>query len=716
MSQRNTMDDSALALEEALTRVGGGDSEEEPYSDDPSDGDVAERPEDGDSDIEGERALMPQRVYPLSTSYNRQQRLHVVREAISPSEIPSMKTIIEDDRSFLMFRRFLKDQCITRNLNFWLACEHYRQLPPHQSNQEHLTEVGKAIYTKFIKQSAAQHVTILDRTKRSIKMCLELRSQVTPQLFATAQREIYEVMEKHEFRQFLVSDFFPDCSVFTNLDSHVSGGVYSPGMANPAYGVCGGGSLRQSGSEDSASITSFGTDCSSEAGPRSVVLGGQQVAKPYTSRNAMSDTESSRRNRPQQVGLHITKDKPVTQEEFGALLYDRLQAVQKDREAMEMKARERARKQGKSYSEIMAIEWYDLPERTKYLKFDQSTPSSRAETTSENSQLKVPTAKHTLSPSLYSPSGTPRSSSGQKAMAHINSLGLREVQDALKDLEIMNQVSKKSWSHKPSGSAYSSSVLSTTSDSGVGDTLATSDLATPPSNVHAYLKRQNLLARSMPERDRRAQAAAIALISNSPQPDELDWATQSMPPQVNRDRHRSRQGHQFVNYPHAYSSDDSSSCFTMTSKSSTSDLFIPRRLPHHFHSDSDDPHRFSHSRHYPPRRQLTTPKRSHLVQHSHKPSPGIADHAMPPQRQSEDTLVVYHLDDFPTPYAKRIGGTGITLAEFKEKVFARKGDYRYFFKSFCEDLNMEIMEEYSDDAAVLPHTQGKIMGRVEKVA
>lgn len=59
------------------------------------------------------------------------------------------------------------------------------------------------------------------------------------------------------------------------------------------------------------------------------------------------------RNRPQQVGLHITKDKPVTQEEFGALLYDRLQAVQKDREAMEMKARERARKQGKSYSEIM---------------------------------------------------------------------------------------------------------------------------------------------------------------------------------------------------------------------------------------------------------------------------------------------------------------------------------------------------------------------------
>ena len=245
-------------------------------------------------------------------------------------------------------------------------------------------------------------------------------------------------------------------------------------------------------------------------------------------------------------------------------------------------------------SHSQAIEWFDLPEAAKYIKFEPSTPSSRAETSNENGQLRVPSVKHTLSPSQYSPSGTPQTSLSQKAMAHINSLALREVQDALKDLEIMEQVNKKSWSHKPTGSAYSSSVLSTTSDSGVGDTLATSDLATPSSSVQAYLHRQNMLTRSMPERDRQAQAAAIALISNSPQPDQLDWVTQSMPQPVNRERHRSRQAHQFVNYPRAYSSDDSSSCFTMTSQSSTSDLFIPRsrRLPPQFHSDSGDPHHF----------------------------------------------------------------------------------------------------------------------------
>lgn len=40
---------------------------------------------------------------------------------------------------------------------------------------------------------------------------------------------------------------------------------------------------------------------------------------------------------------------------------------------------------------------------------------------------------------------------------------------------------------------------------------------------------------------------------------------------------------------------------------------------------------------------------------------------------------------------------------------------RFFFKSYCEDLGMEIMEEYTDDTAILPLAQGKIMGRVEKV-
>lgn len=40
---------------------------------------------------------------------------------------------------------------------------------------------------------------------------------------------------------------------------------------------------------------------------------------------------------------------------------------------------------------------------------------------------------------------------------------------------------------------------------------------------------------------------------------------------------------------------------------------------------------------------------------------------------------------------------------------------RFFFKSFCADVNMELFEEFSDDLALLPLVDGKIVGRVEKL-
>ena len=222
---------------------------------------------------------------------------------------------------------------------------------------------------------------------------------------------------------------------------------------------------------------------------------------------------------------------------------------------------------------------------------ESSIHSSNAEL-QESSLLRPSSVKHVLSPvkTSLSPYGTPAPSSlKQPPKSHINSLAMREVQDALKDLEITNKVHKKQRSL--TGSGCGSSILSTTSDSGVGDTWATSGLVTPSANdrLQAYLQRQQFLATSMPEREVRAQAAAIALISNSPHPDALN---PQVPIPVPQERH---QRQQFVrNFPNAYSSDDSSSCFTMTSQSSTSDLFIPRRIPHphSVYSDSDEPHHY----------------------------------------------------------------------------------------------------------------------------
>lgn len=130
-----------------------------------------------------------------------------------------------------------------------------------------------------------------------------------------------------------------------------------------------------------------------------------------------------------------------------------------------------------------------------------------------------------------------------------------------------------------------SSVFSATSDSGVGgDTWAANDLTTPANTerLQAYVHRQNMMASRQPERDRTAQAAAIALISNSPHPESLSPLPGHTHP--DNERHHRRQ------VGHFSSGDDSSSVFTITSQSSTSDLFIPRRAQHHplYAADSDD--------------------------------------------------------------------------------------------------------------------------------
>ena len=47
------------------------------------------------------------------------------------------------------------------------------------------------------------------------------------------------------------------------------------------------------------------------------------------------------------------RDKPVTKEDFVAMVFERLSAVAKDREHMRKRAQEQARQHGKSYDEIM---------------------------------------------------------------------------------------------------------------------------------------------------------------------------------------------------------------------------------------------------------------------------------------------------------------------------------------------------------------------------
>lgn len=212
--------------------------------------------------------------------------------------------------------------------------------------------------------------------------------------------------------------------------------------------------------------------------------------------------------------------------------------------------------------------------------------------------------------------------------------------------------------------------------------------------VHDYLQKQNQYSSTLSERDAQVQAVATLFINHSTHPDEVNPMRRGHPQVVQN----------FAGRRGAYSGDDSSSCFTAASHSS-SEFFIPRRA-HPLYTDSGSslqqpkyvmlgpisslslttfPPLPSNSR-YP--RKLTHPRRSQAGQPSQRfltpqqqslHSSRAMSPAVPLQSSAaRDLLVVYTMDgqSAPAPLAKRVPLVSMTLADFKEKVFARKGSYR----------------------------------------
>ncbi|CAH2231994.1 jg4055 [Pararge aegeria aegeria] len=79
------------------------------------------------------------------------------------------------------------------------------------------------------------------------------------------------------------------------------------------------------------------------------------------------------------------------------------------------------------------------------------------------------------------------------------------------------------------------------------------------------------------------------------------------------------------------------------------------------------------------------------------------------------TVVVVSFLDESVPYRFKVPAAPLTLRVFKDYL-PRKGNYRYFFKTECADLdNTVIQEEVSSDNETLPMFEGKVMARVKSI-
>ncbi|XP_021207838.2 axin isoform X2 [Bombyx mori] len=81
---------------------------------------------------------------------------------------------------------------------------------------------------------------------------------------------------------------------------------------------------------------------------------------------------------------------------------------------------------------------------------------------------------------------------------------------------------------------------------------------------------------------------------------------------------------------------------------------------------------------------------------------------------AEQTVVVVTFLDEPVPYRFKVPAAPLTLKLFKDYL-PKKGNFRYFFKTNCADLDTVIQEEVCNDADTLPMFEGKVMARVKSV-
>ncbi|XP_050302242.1 axin-1 isoform X2 [Anthonomus grandis grandis] len=119
--------------------------------------------------------------------------------------------------------------------------------------------------------------------------------------------------------------------------------------------------------------------------------------------------------------------------------------------------------------------------------------------------------------------------------------------------------------------------------------------------------------------------------------------------------------------------------------------------------------RSSSNRHFAEPTQSSQSTLRKSQQHNARPSLPVA----PPA--DEFTIVVFSFCEEQFPYRTKIPGAQITLKQFKDYL-PKKGNYRYFFKTVCEELgNQVIQEEVSNDSDILPLWEGKIMAQVKPI-
>ncbi|XP_035509300.1 regulator of G-protein signaling 21-like [Morone saxatilis] len=127
----------------------------------------------------------------------------------------SFDTLLSHKYGKVAFCIFLKSEFCEENIEFWTACEDFRN---HTSRKEMVSKAN-SIYEEFIKSEAPKEVNLDFHTKNAIIQSLH---EPTATSFLAAQRKVYSLMENNSYPRFIHSDLYKElCTAARGEGKHI---------------------------------------------------------------------------------------------------------------------------------------------------------------------------------------------------------------------------------------------------------------------------------------------------------------------------------------------------------------------------------------------------------------------------------------------------------------------------------------------------------------
>lgn len=143
----------------------------------------------------------------------------------------SLHSLLGDQDGALLFRTFLEREKCVDTLDFWFACNGFRQMDLKDTKTQ---RVAKAIYKRYIENNSIVAKQLKPATKTYIRDNIK-KQHIDSAMFDQAQTEIQTDMEENAYQMFLTSDIYLE---FVRTGGENPSHVNSNGLADLKV-VCG---------------------------------------------------------------------------------------------------------------------------------------------------------------------------------------------------------------------------------------------------------------------------------------------------------------------------------------------------------------------------------------------------------------------------------------------------------------------------------------------